>query len=234
MASSTGILKSSLPTPILDRIAPLPFKARAQWWQLLIGAAFGAAGALGVWYTRQLSGKSPHSHARSNHPILLVIEVTLLAYLAIVLHETGHFVAGKISGLQIRFMRVGPVQVNIPFRVSFHWKNLVEAGGVISMLPKTGEISSRQLLILLAGGPAANLLSAGVVFSIFKALGNLPLLVWYFVAISAGPGQSHPLSRASFDVRWHENVDDSSSEGKRRAPGGDFSTICRLRTRQRF
>lgn len=188
MTSSTAILESSRPTPILDRTAPLPWKNKAQWWQLLIGAAIGAAAVLGAWYARRLTAKSPHSHAPSGHLLLPVVEVALLAYFAIVLHEGGHFVAGRLSGLHMRFMRVGPVQINIPFRVSFHWKNLTEAGGVISMLPKTGEISSRQLLTLLAGGPVANLLSAGVVFSIFKAGGNLPLLVWYFVAISVGLG----------------------------------------------
>jgi hypothetical protein len=104
-------------------------------------------------------------------------------YLGVVIHETGHFLAGRLAGLSLNFVRFGPIQINAPFKLSWH-RQRGGARGVTSMLPKTGNVTTKQVILLLIGGPAANLLSAALIILLYESHQELPWLPSVFVAAS--------------------------------------------------
>ena len=80
---------------------------------------------------------------------------------AITIHEIGHVLAGLGLGFQFRSMRVGRLQLNRPFRLS--WSRSVGRGaaGMASLFPVGTSRLGPRALGMLAGGPAANLVTAG-------------------------------------------------------------------------
>lgn len=67
------------------------------------------------------------------------------------------------------------------------------------MLPKTGDVTRGQVLIMLIGGPAANLLAAALVFPLGKAAGEPSRLTIIFIAASLllGLGNLIPFQKQS-------------------------------------
>lgn len=81
----------------------------------------------------------------------------------IVVHELGHVLAGLCLGFRFNAMRVGRLHLARGFRWS--WSRAVGRGaaGTASLIPVgTGRLGPRAFG-MLAGGPAANLATAGVI-----------------------------------------------------------------------
>lgn len=90
---------------------------------------------------------------------ILVLPVLILIVLAT--HEVGHLVGGLSQGMRFLLLIVGPfgwhASVSGP---RFEWNtNLALMGGIAATVPtKVGAALRRQLLVLIAGGPAASFL----------------------------------------------------------------------------
>jgi hypothetical protein len=92
----------------------------------------------------------------------LVIVMALLV--TIVIHESGHLLAGLCVGFRFSSMHIGRIQIDRPFRISRYQGPGGWLSGSASLLPsKTEKLGLRALAITFAG-PAANLLSAYAVF----------------------------------------------------------------------
>jgi hypothetical protein len=103
-------------------------------------------------------------------PLIFLVDFYIALYLAIVIHECGHLVAGSSAGLRLNFVRFGPLQINPPFRVSWQPRIGIAAAGMASLLPWNQQHLQRKVCILLLGGPLANLIAAAIVYMVFRPL----------------------------------------------------------------
>jgi hypothetical protein len=99
---------------------------------------------------------------------LSALLIFLLLMAAIAIHESGHLLVGLAVGFGFNGMNIGPIQIEPPFRISRNRGAITGRtgwlGGAVSMLPKKTEQLRLRALVLTSAGPAANLLSACVVF----------------------------------------------------------------------
>ena len=112
-------------TPILDRIIPLPTPPKGRWKSELLRALLGGAVAFLLAFavyavTHSTFKYGPVTHLTFKHGlsvwtlILLVANVILFGvsvYLAIIIHETGHMIAGLCSGYRVDFVRFGLIEI---------------------------------------------------------------------------------------------------------------------------
>jgi hypothetical protein len=160
-------------TPCLDRLIPLPVPGRndskLKWWQL---SALSA---------------------------LLLVKLFFVLYavllLCILVHELGHLLAGTLVGFRLIYIRVGPIRIEHTGRVSWHWTWRALTSGATTSYPASQWGVRWRLFASVAGGPAANLVSA---FFVYKLLpeGNSVLIVagFFFVGLSTLIGVINLLS----------------------------------------
>jgi Zn-dependent protease len=98
-------------------------------------------------------------------------------FLAIIIHETGHMIAGLCSGYRVDFVRFGPIQINPPFRVSRAPKFGVYLPGAASLLPRRKDGVHGRAIVFVLGGPLANLISAGCVLLLLRPLPGFA--IWF-------------------------------------------------------
>lgn len=166
-------------TPILDRSAPLPEPARGgQSRRLGLSVLVGLLlAALALWILQEpallellrswLQRHFPELFAEewSDARALAALLALLIALpLAIAVHEVGHLLGGLLAGFRFSALRIGPLQIDRPFRLSFQRMSGTGYAGWASMFPVKRDHLRLRALVLVAGGPGINLLSAGVFF----------------------------------------------------------------------
>jgi hypothetical protein len=151
-----------------------------------VGIFFGHL--VGTWLT------TDNRAIQGANPLLELWAFFAFIYLGVVVHEAGHFAAGRLAGLKLFLLRIGPLQINVPFRLSWHWREKTGLNGLISMLPREGEVPLRKILIMVIGGPAANLLSAAAVLCFENFSDNASVYASIFVlsALLLGLGNLLP------------------------------------------
>lgn len=179
---------NSTTTPILDRLVPLPTRpkraAKATALQMIVGAVIGGGIALvfifgAKWFSKTFINWD--SFGPLSLPLFIFYFYASI-YLGIIVHETGHLVAGSFSGYRVDFMRVGPVQINRPFKVSWQPKLGIGAAGMAGVLPGKIRNAHASAIFMILGGPLANLISAcGVLLLLPKPLSAFTT---WFVGIS--------------------------------------------------
>jgi hypothetical protein len=193
MTSTSQVLETppSTSTPILDRVIPLPTLTKRTWKVELLRALLGAAVTFFLAFvvyavTHRTFKYGPVTHLTFKHGlsvwtlILFVANVILFGvslYLAMIIHETGHMIAGLCSGYRMDYMRVGPIQINSRFRVSRAPKFGVYLPGMASMLPRRKDRLHARTIVYLLGGPLANLTSAGCVLLLSRPLPGFA--IWF-------------------------------------------------------
>jgi hypothetical protein len=127
-------------TPILNRENPMPQQKQASDRSAaLFGAVLGIlvlALELNIWF------------------------FCLSWFVGVAIHESGHFLAGRIGGMRFSYIRFGPVQIHSSWKLSWHWREALS--GMTGMLPGSSGLERRTLLLLCAGGPAASFVSAAL------------------------------------------------------------------------
>jgi hypothetical protein len=144
-------------------------------------------------------------------------------YAMVAVHEFGHLFAGLCVGFRCRSVRVGPLLIHFPLRLSFYRGPGAIVNGVAEMIPiETDKLAWRGVTMVL-GGPAANFLSALTVYLL-----PLPISIFSgcFIAVSIVNGLSDLLP---FESRL------GISDGKRiwmllrqRASGERWLSLLRL------
>ena len=94
--------------------------------------------------------------------VLVIGSFPLAAWLAILVHEFGHLLGGRLGGMRPGFLLAGPFRISfdgkLP-RISFN--NMISTwGGLALSIPPTGIASRGMLSLMIAGGPLSSLLSA--------------------------------------------------------------------------
>jgi hypothetical protein len=115
---------------------------------------------------------------------LLALPVLILIVLAT--HEIGHLLGGLSQGMRFLLLIVGPFGWHASVSgTRFEWNtNLALMGGIAAAVPtKVGADLRRQLLVLIAGGPAASLLLT--VLAVGIASVSDPRFTAYCVVVAA-------------------------------------------------
>ncbi|GEM_PF-1322388 len=122
----------------------------------LFGALVGGGSVILFLTLRDTLSLSPPS-------VFLFVPILAAAlFLTVLIHELGHFAAGKMVGYRFYILTVGPLMVEkrsarLRFRLN---KYLNVAGGLTLMLPDGNHFRNRELAWFIAGGPAASILAA--------------------------------------------------------------------------
>jgi len=178
MGSQAVVLSQTL-TPILDRVQPLPAvpgtSLKYSWKGLFIGVLAGAV--LGGLLILGDNSSGPVHHIAAfllalfgnTNPVLLLPVVFLANFAAIVVHETGHLIAGLCVGFHLDHMRVGWFLFRPPFRVSLQRNRLFGVPAHVSMIPpNTGNLRFKLFVFAIAG-PLTNLVSGGLALGLQSA-----------------------------------------------------------------
>lgn len=189
MSSAAAEIQTT-PTPILDCLTPLPplIKPGSRSAHL-VGQVVGFLLGLGIAFPalwvlanseRLFPGWTSTRFLSAGFAIFLVM------FAAIVIHESGHLLVGLCVGFRFNGMHIGPMQIDRPFRISryrgagsAHWLS-----GAVNLLPKKTDRLSLRALLMVFAGPAANLLSAYVVFLLPYSRGFASNFFIFFSALT--------------------------------------------------
>ena len=153
---------------------------RAEFVSAAYGALAGAVIAVAaiVWHASGRPALSSHDWIRQwfsatlpGWPLgirLALVAIGAIAGLvaAIGVHELGHVLAGLGLGFRFNSMRVGRLQIDRRFRLS--WSRAIGRGasGMATLFPVGTERLSQRAVGLLLGGPGSNLAAAAVILAL--------------------------------------------------------------------
>lgn len=177
---------SAAQPPIIRKPAKRP-----AWRGLLVGILSGGLGALlAVGAIRLLgedmTGVGDKDALRATFGAWTGAVVALAAlvagYLAILVHEVGHVVGGKLAGFRFCLLVAGPLRIDRDsatdhIRVGLN-RDLSLAGGIAGCLPTSADAIPRRLALMVAGGPGFSFLLSGAAAALLAgpAEGGPPLL----------------------------------------------------------
>jgi hypothetical protein len=111
----------------------------------------------------------------SDQPLTWVIFVWLLTFLVLgfvttAVHEAGHLVASWLVGFQFHAVRVGPIHISQQQgNIRLEWiKGAPLSEGFVWTQPHDDRHLRLRQAVVVAGGPAANLLLAGVTIGLIR------------------------------------------------------------------
>ncbi len=93
----------------------------------------------------------------------LAVSALAAFYLMLAIHELGHVVSGLCVGFRLQSLRVGPLLLGRPFRVSLYRGPGAVVNGVAELIPVAADKLAWRGVAMVLGGPVANFLSAIVV-----------------------------------------------------------------------
>jgi len=122
------------------------------------GALFG--GVVASLTISALGGDVDLPTISTSHLISMIALMALSVGLAPLLHEVGHLVGGRLAGYRFMGLIWGPIRLlRTSGRLEFGFnKSLSLAGGIAICVPQDGVSRKRELVLFIAGGPAASLL----------------------------------------------------------------------------
>lgn len=137
-------------TPLLDREQPLPEAKPGRWAsraRLLAGGIIGAA-IVNFQIVHTFQDVSAWK---------LSLDILLALYLAILVHELGHVIAGWAAGFELRGLAVGGFLLERQVR-GWRLRLTTFQGGFAGMSPRSTESLTQRYAWMVAGGPFASLL----------------------------------------------------------------------------
>jgi hypothetical protein len=184
------------PTPILDRLTPLPpqesiMRPRVAVLWIAVGFVLGMAllsgGAEPFLRSRIFRERAASVRVALSDVSILELVMSALAVMvaAIAVHEAGHACFGWLAGFRVDSIRIGRIQLDLPFRVSLYRGSGTGSGGWVRALPVRRDKLALRAVVMVLGGPASNLMSAAVVLALPFTMG---LMSGLFVLVSTAIG----------------------------------------------
>jgi hypothetical protein len=186
-------------TPILDRVEAFPAQVTPSRSKRTLGVLVGAAcgvilgliaanppvsGVLREWFAREIGPSLPDEMTPLT-AVTLFFSAFVAFFAGIIVHEAGHAIVGRLAGFHVSSIRVGRLQLDLPFSFSLYRGTGTGAGGWVTLVPVKRDTLALRAAVMTAAGPMANLISAAV-------LGFLPFEkgfgVRFFILFSVGLG----------------------------------------------
>ena len=158
--------------------------------------------AIAPWLTEDLSLRLWH---------LLLLPIWF--FVSVMVHEGGHFVAGRLAGLQWMTVTAGPLRLTrLRSGVSVQWfRNDSSIGGLVLMVPGTAPISRTGWAAFVLGGPVANLLFSAALIGVLRvgvtAAWQGPLLLLALVSLFLGVLNLLPFRASGFSTDGRNLLD---------------------------
>jgi hypothetical protein len=192
--------EAPLPTPILDLTVPLP-QRRSRLRSQVVGFVFGIASTL--VFLASIREDSEHFGVTS-----LILFIAIFA--AILVHETGHLLAGWMVGFHFNSIQVAWLSFGFEYgRLTVHVRRDMSAGGYASVQIDRIYHLRRRFMFFIAGGPAASILSVVVavvtvnVFDLHKSWLATPAACLAFVSLLFGLVSLFPMAGQG---RWSDGA----------------------------
>lgn len=130
------------------------------------GACVGGSVALGFGVGPLAGGSILESLTHMPVGVTLMLAGIILAamVISVLIHELGHLAAGRLAGWRFVGLALGPwwLTRNVEGRWSILRVPLPRAMGQCLMLPRDANRLRRRMFLFILGGPAANLVAAGL------------------------------------------------------------------------
>jgi hypothetical protein len=177
-------------TPILDRLEPLPRLHGARrlqfrtWAPISIGVAIGVALPFVDVQSRlaplQTIFRTAINVVEDAGVLQTGIIVFATLFLAVAIHEAGHAIAGWLAGFMVHSVRIWRLQVELPLKLSIYRGPNNGAGGWVVCAPRTTDHLAARAGVMLAAGPAANLVSGLMVYPFARStsLMSVAFVAW--------------------------------------------------------
>ncbi|HET7219152.1 MAG TPA: hypothetical protein VFJ02_13940 [Vicinamibacterales bacterium] len=183
---------SASPTPILDRLAPMPTPERTRASPLTI-LLLACAALVVLAFSPRLPGWQAVAQSLSDAfasfgdmPAVEFLIILLAAlFLAIAVHELGHALVGAVVGFRVHSIRIARLQIEPPFRLSLYRGSRSGARGWVALSPGRTDRLAMRTAVMAAAGPAANLLSWALAAALPIATGGF-LSVFAFISLGLG------------------------------------------------
>jgi hypothetical protein len=123
-------------------------------WQAVVGGLIGGSAALAVGLFVQF----PRLRLTTGDLALLVPAFVAVLFFIVLVHESGHLIAGVAARLRPCLFIVGPFMLE---RLETGWRARFNTvfpltGGMVGCLPRRSESLRQRMFVLVAGGPAAS------------------------------------------------------------------------------
>jgi hypothetical protein len=156
------------PTPLLDRLAPLPAPvapgrgSRIVFW---VSVAMTAAVVVTISNVKPSLWRDTAAALQARFPdvfdapwtvariVVAVASIAVATVAVVVLHECGHLAGGLLAGFRFNTMAIGPLKVDDRFRLSIHRGTLAWSGGWVAMFPAAPDRLRWRAIALVAAGP---------------------------------------------------------------------------------
>jgi hypothetical protein len=87
----------------------------------------------------------------------------ILLWCTLILHELGHWIAGRLAGFRAVMFSAGPLLITRePDRLRVSPGSLAAFGAFVALVPVGTEHLARRTMVMIAGGPAASLIGTGL------------------------------------------------------------------------
>jgi hypothetical protein len=134
---------------------------------------------------------------------LVLSSFPLISWLAIILHEGGHLLGGKLAGMRPLLMFAGPIKLSFDRGVPpLSWNQALSTwGGLAIAIPVRGRANRGMLAMMVSGGPATSLFtaSAGWIAAYLVAdAARLPIALFAAVSTAIGFATLIPLRAGGF------------------------------------
>ena len=96
--------------------------------------------------------------------------VVVAGFLALAVHEVGHAIGGRLHGMRLGMLIVGPVHIQREPDGRLGWRlnrRLSLAGGVVSSVPASTRRLRRAMLSFVAGGPVTSIVVGVLVLALY-------------------------------------------------------------------
>ena len=144
---------------------------------LLLAFTLGVGLVLGLITLFGGSAPSPadNEEGAASSTVATIAFVVVATFLALAVHEIGHAIGGRLYGMRLGMLIVGPVHIQREPDGRLGWRlntRLSLAGGVVSSVPGNPQGLRRAMLSFAAGGPVTSIV-AGVLVLATYALTDL-------------------------------------------------------------
>ena len=139
---------------------------------LLLAFALGVGLVLGLITLFPDSAPSPTADegGAASSTVATIAFVVVAAFLALAVHEIGHAIGGRLHGMRLGMLIVGPVHIQREPDGRLTWRlnrRLSLAGGVVSSVPESTQGLRRAMLSFSAGGPVTNIVVGVLVLATY-------------------------------------------------------------------
>lgn len=127
----------------------------------------------------------------------------VVAWLSILIHESGHLFGGILSGMKPTLLVAGPLKVAFKgLRPIFSFNQVLSTwGGLAVAVPADGKTTRAGLTLMVAGGPSFSLLAGSGGFACAFGLAGAPGLIvslFSLISLAIGFGTLLPIHSGGF------------------------------------